>query len=122
MRPSGAELGEGRSGCVFWLLVSLIFGLIGFEAVPVKIATMKLKDHMNELAMTQPRRPKEFFEQEIFNKARFLDLEVPRKQIRVKKYTERVIMDVEFSAPIKVLSFTYNWNISIHVDRDIFLL
>ncbi len=122
MGQTGGERGEGRSGCIFWLLVSLVFALISFEAVPIKMATMKLEDHMKDLAMTQPRRPKEFFEQEIFNKARFLDLEIPRKQIRVKKFTERVVMDVEFEAPIEILTFTYNWNISIHVDRDIFLM
>lgn len=114
--------GEGRSGCIFWTLAALLFALVASEVVPIKMASMKLEDFMKELAMTQPRRSKEFFESEIFNKARSLDLEIPRKQIRVKKYTERVIMDVEFTAPIEVLSFTFDWDVKIHVDRDIFLM
>ncbi len=122
MRRIGSQRGEGKIGCIFWTLVALVFGLVASEMVPVKIATMKLEDHMKELAMTQPRRPKDFFEQEIFNKAQALNLDVPRKQIRVKKYTERVIMDVEFTVPVDVLGFDYDWNIKLHVDRDLFLM
>lgn len=118
----GRQAGEGRAGCVFWTLVALLFGLFAAEVVPIKMASMKLEDFMKELAMTQPRRPKEFFESEIFNKARSLDLEIPRKQIRVKKYTERVVMDVEFSVPVEVLTLSFDWDVKIHVDRDIFLM
>ena len=116
------QRGEGRAGCIFWILIGLIVALVASKMIPVKIAVMQLEDHMKELAMTQPRRPKHFFEREIFNKARDLDLEIPKKQIRVKKYTERVIMDVEFTVPVEILTFTYNWNITIHVDRDLFLM
>ena len=116
------QRGEGRSGCIFWTLMALLFALLASEVVPIKVSSMKLEDFMKELAMTQPRRPKEFFESEIFNKSRSLDLEIPRKQIRVKKYPERVVMDVEFSAPIEVLGFSFDWDVTIHVDRDIFLL
>ncbi len=118
----GLQSGEGRSGCIFWTLIALLFALFASEVAPVKMASMKLEDFMKELAMTQPRRPKEFFESEIFNKARSLDLEIPRKQIRVKKYHERVVMDVEFSAPVEVLGFAFDWDVKIHVDRDIFLM
>ena len=116
------EAGEGRAGCVFWILMAIVFGLIAKEVFPVKAAAIKLEDHMKDLAMTQPRKPKSFFEKAILKKAEFLDLNVSRKQIRVKKYPERVVMDVAFTTPVNVLGFTYNWNVKIHVDRDIFLL
>lgn len=116
------QLGESRVGCIFWTLIAILFALAASKVIPVKMASMKLEDHMKELAMTQPYGTKEFFEREIFNKSRSLDLDVPRKQIRVKKYLERVIMDVEFTAPIEVLSFSFDWDVKIHVDRDIFLM
>ncbi len=116
------QLGESRVGCIVWTLLAIVFALVASKVVPVKMASMKLEDHMKELAMTQPRGTKEFFEREIFNRSRALDLDIPRKQIRVKKYPERVIMDVEFTAPIEVLSFNFDWDVKIHVDRDIFLM
>ena len=116
------EGGEGKIGCIFWSLAGLIFVLIAMKAVPIKIATMKLEDHMQELAMSPRARTagNDFFEREIYNKAKSLNLNVPRKQIRAKKYPERVVMDVEFTAPVEILSYTYDWNIEIHMDRDVF--
>ena len=121
MRRFG-QSGEGKAGCLFWVFLLLIGGLIGYQVIPVKIASMQLEDHMKELAMTQPRSPQHLFEQRIAQRARELDLEIPKEQIRVKKYPERVIMDVEFAVPIDVLGYTFDWNVKIHLDRDIFLL
>ena len=122
MRRMGRQLGEGKIGCLFWSLLGLLFIVVGVKVVPIKMATMQLEDRMKELAMTQPRRSKGFFEREIHNRARDLDLPVARKQIRVKKYKERVIMDVEFMVPVEIFTYTYDWNIKIHVDRDLFLM
>ena len=120
MRTVGSQRGESKVGCIFWSLIALLFVIVGKEVVTIKMGAMKLEDHMIELAMTQGKREQDFFQREIYNKARFLDLAVDRKQIRVKKFPERVVMDVEFIAPVEVLSFTYEWNIKIHVDRDVF--
>ncbi len=122
MRQRGIEKGEGKIGCIFWSLIGLIFLLVGMKVVPVKIATMKLEDHMQELALSPRARTadNDFFEREIYNKARFLQLDVPRKQIRAKKYPERVVMDVEFTVPIDIFSYTFDWNVELHVDRDVF--
>ncbi len=121
MRQRGTENGEGKIGCIFWGLLGLIVLLIAVKVVPIKIATMKLEDHMLDLAMSQARhRDRSFFEREIYNKSRTLKLDIPRKQIVVKKYPERVVMDVEFVVPVDVLSYTYDWNIHLHLDRDVF--
>lgn len=83
---------------------------------------MQLEDHMEELAMTQPRKSAPYFEREIHLKARQLGLEIPRKNIKVKKYPERVIMKTELVKEISVLGVKFDWDFSIEVDRNIFLL
>ncbi len=121
MRQRWTEKGEGKIGCIFWALLGLIFLLIAVKVVPIKIATMKLENHMLELAMSAARhRDRTFFEREISKKAKSLNLEIPKKQIRVKKYPERVVMDVKFTVPVDILSYTYDWNIHLHLDRDVF--
>lgn len=123
MRRIGSQKGEGKAGCLIWLLVVIMAAAVGSKVVPVKMASMKLEDHMKELAMTQPRQPQHFFEKAIFDKAKSLGLDAVRKEdVKVRKYTERVIMDVEFRQPIDIFSFTYPMRISIHIDRDIFLM
>ncbi len=122
MRQRWTERGESKIGCVFWSLAGLLFVFILIKVVPVKIATLKLQDHMQELALSPRARTADnsFFEREIYNKAKALDLDIPRKQIRAKKYPERVVMDVEFTVPVDILTYTYDWNIKIHLDRDVF--
>ncbi len=116
------EGGEGKIGCIFWSLIGLLFLLIAWKVVPIKIATMKLQNHMVDLAMSPRARTadKSFFEREIHNKAKSLNLNIPRKQIRAKKYPERVVMDAEFTVPVDVLGYTYDWDVEVHVDRDVF--
>ena len=115
-----ANQGEGRAGCIFWLLLALLFGIVAFQTIPVKIATMQLEDFMKELAMTQARQPQHWFERRISERAVELGLEIPKDQIRVKKYPERVIMKVEFIKVIDVLGYEHPWKIKLHLDRDLF--
>ena len=122
MRRIGTQAGDSKLGCVFWLLIVLVFGLVLKEVFPVKSATMKLEDFMEELAMTKPRAPQHFFEKALYDRARELGLDVDKKEIKVRKYKERVIMDIEFVQRIEILSFTYDWNVDLHLDREIFLL
>lgn len=117
-----SQKGEGKAGCLFWLLAALVFGMICVKAVPIKIAVMQLEDYMLELAKTQPRKDQRFFEKAIIHKSEELRLDLTKKNVKVKKYKERVVMDVQFEVPIDIVVYTYMWNVKIHLDRDLFLL
>ena len=120
MRPRINEKGEGRIGCIFWSVMGILFVVVAIKAVPVKIASMKLEDHMQELAMTQGKRGADFHQNSIYKMAQHLELDIQRKQIKVKKYPERLVIDVNFVAPLDILGFKYDWNIHLHLDRDIY--
>lgn len=118
----GSQQGEGKIGCLFWLFAALIFAMFCFKVVPVKIAVTQLEDHMLELAKTQPRKPQAFFEKSIIRKSEDLRLDLTKKNVKVKKYKERVVMDVQFDVPVDLLVYNYVWHVKIHIDRDLFLL
>ena len=120
MRRIQRESGEGKAGCLFWVFLLLIGGLLAAKLIPVEMAKMKLRDHMQELVSTQPHRPQAFYEKEIGNKARELGLTIPKDQIQVKKYENRVIMDVEFTVPIDLTVYQWDWTRKIHLAEDIF--
>lgn len=122
MRRTRRERGEGRAGCLFWLLVMLAAVMVGAKVIPVKIATMQLKDYMEELAMTQSRQTGPFFVREISNKAKELDLEIPKKQIKVRKSAERIVIDVDFVVPLDFYFYQHDWQIHLHLDRDIYII
>lgn len=121
MRRIGSQSGEGKAGCLFWVLLLLAGAVAAGKMVPVEISNMKLRDAMQELASTQSHRSQEFFEKEIRNKARYLELDIPKDQIRVKKYEKRVIMEVEYTVPIDFYAFQWDWHREIRVDEDIYL-
>ena len=117
----GSQRGEGRAGCLFWVLLLLVGVMVGSKVIPIKIATMQLEDHMKDLARTAPRKPQRFFEKEIGNRARELDLQIPKDNIQVKKFENRVIMDVEFVVPLDFYVYEHQWNIKLYHDIDIFI-
>lgn len=116
------QAGEGRAGCILWTLI-LIFGAIAaMRWVPVKIATVELKDKMEEAAQLMPRGTEKQYVDHILHHAEDLRLPVVRKDIKVKKAKERVQMEVKFVIPLDLFVYTHHWNVHIKVDRDIFLI
>ena len=120
MRTSGSQRGEGKAGCLFWVLLLLVGVVAGAKVVPVEMANMKLKDQMQELALTQSHRKQSFFEKEIGNKARVLGISIPKDQIQVKKYENRIIMEVRYTVPLDFYFFQWDWEREIFLDEDIF--
>lgn len=122
MRRLRSQSGEGKAGCIFWILVLLVAVLAATRIVPVKISTMQLEDFMKELPMHYPTKQQSFYEREIANRAEQLRLNIPKEKIQVKKYSERLVMDVKFTVPLDFIIFEYGWNIQIYQDLDIFLI
>ena len=114
--------GEGKLGCILWGVLIVVVGFTAIKVVPIQFAKMKLEDRMREMALTQPRKSAQFFEKEIFNYAQELDLPVDKKKIKVRKTQKRVVMDVEFTVVLDLMITEYEWDMKIHVDRDIFLM
>ena len=122
MSIHGTQRGEGTAGCLFWILILIVVGMVSAKVIPVKIAKMQLKDHMNEIAQRHQWKNSDWFERSIYRRARDLDLDVKRNQIKVRKSDRRVRMDVEFRVPLDFGFYTYVWDVHISLDRDIFLM
>lgn len=121
MRRFGLQRGEGRIGCLFWILVLMIVALIGSRVIPVKIATMQLEDHIDDLVIAHPRSPQSFFEKEIRTRAEQLDLKIPKNQIKVRRTDERIIIDIRFTVPLDFIVYQHDWNVVIYQDLDVFI-
>ena len=113
--------GEGKAGCIFWTLLAIFVGLAATRVVPVQVAKMQLEDEMKDLAMTKPRKPASYFEKRILDRAKELDLPVEKRNIKVDKRRDRVIMNVEFTVVVDLVFVDYPWNVKLRLDRDLFL-
>lgn len=122
MKRSRAQLGDGKLGCLLWLLLVGIGGMIAFKAIPVKIATSQLYDFMVEQAKFSTRSSTDAIENRIVRRARDLDLPVDKKAVKVTRMGDRIRMQASFTVPLEFPGYTYYWDFDLEVDRPIFMI
>ncbi len=120
MRRS-AGLGQGKVGCILWLVVLLVVGLVAYRAIPIKIAASQLYDYMDDQARFGGRASAAALRANVLRRAKELDLPVTARDITVRKKGGTIRMQCKFTAPVNVLGYTYNWDFDLVVDRQIFI-
>ena len=121
--PRRFERGEGNFGCILWLLALGLAMLIAWKAIPVKMKSTELYDFMDELAkFSAARTPPDELEKEIMNRAKQLDIPLEKKDIRVERNGDRIFMEVEYTLPVELPGYTYQWHFQQKLDRPIFIV
>lgn len=120
------QAGEGKVGCVLWILLFAVSGLVAYKMIPVKINSAKLYDFMveqarHEQAMRRGRSP-EAIQTSIFNRAQELKLPVTKENIRVVKPHNQIVMEVTYTVPVEFPGYTYNWSFNHVVERTLFVI
>lgn len=115
--------GEGKAGCIIWVLILGFLGLAAYRIVPAKVSSMELEDYMEELAMRPDTASKNasFFEKQIKGRADQLRLPVDEKDIKISKTAKRIVMEVKYTVVIDLIVFDYPMNFDLVLDRQIFL-
>lgn len=121
MERKSAQRGEGNVGCVVWLIVVAIAVLIGWKAIPVKIRSAELYDHMVDLTKYAASATPEQLEKQILDRARELELPLDKDHVTVQRVGERIKMTAEYTVPLEFPGYTYNWSFDHEVDRPIFI-
>ena len=117
------ERGQSKLGAILWILLLIFGAMLGFQMIPAKIAAAQLEDHIVDLAQRAPHRDAKFYEQEIRERAAELELPALGKEaVTIKKGPERIIADVDVVVPVDLMVYSFDWHISIHVDREIFII
>lgn len=116
-----SQSGDGKLGCILWLLVVAMGALVAWKAIPVKIASSELYDYMVEQAKWAGNTPSDMLQKRIFNKGSELGLPVDAKQISVEKAGEKVRMRAVFVVPLEFPGYTYEWDFDLQVERPIFI-
>lgn len=122
MRRRSGQSGEGNLGCIFWLLILVVIGMILWKAVPVKVATAELYDYSVELTKFSAKASGEELKRRILNKAKELNLPLNPKQVEIEKTKDRVRIRLNYMVPLDFPGYTYEWKIEEEIDRPIFYL
>ena len=121
VRRTRAQSGEGRIGCIIWLALLAGGLLIGYKAIPVKIATSELYDYMDEQAKWAGATKPEVLKSRIFQKAKELDLPVAAENVTVERYGDSIKMRAVFTVPLEFPGYLYNWEFDLQINRAIFI-
>ena len=113
--------GEGKLGCVIWAVIFILAGLVAYKAIPVKLAAAELYDYMDDQARFGARNSSNALKSGILRKAKELELPVNSKDVTVEKRGGMVRMRCNYTVPVEVLGFTYDWDFNLEVDRQIFI-
>jgi len=121
MRRGQGEAGNGKLGCILWLLLLAIGLLIAWKAIPVKIASSELYDFMVEQAKWAGQTSAETIEKRIYAKATELNLPVDRRKVSAVKVGGKLRMRATYTVPLEFPGYTYNWEFDLQVERPIFI-
>ena len=121
MAKRQGQAGDGKLGCVLWSLLLIVGVLIGWKAIPIKIATSELYDFMVEQAKWAGNTQSEVLEKRIVSKANELDLPVDPKMVTAEKVGEKIRMRAKFTVPLEFPGYTYEWGFDLQVERPIFI-
>ncbi len=118
---SGPGRGEGKVGCIVWLVILALAGLVAYQAIPVKLASAQLYDYMDDQARFGARATSSALKASIVKRAKELELPVTTRNVTVNKRGGMIRMECKYTVPVKILGFTYNWDFNLVVDRQIFI-
>ena len=113
------ECGEGKAGCIFWVLLFGITALAAFKMIPVRVQVGVLTDFMDEQAKHGPQS-NEKMHKAIMDRASDLNLPLEREKLTVRFGRGRVKMEASLTIPIEFPGYTYNWDFHILIDEPKF--
>lgn len=122
MRRRASERGEGNFGCIVWALVVVVVAYVAWMMVPVKLASVQLRDFMVEQARWAERHSPQRIQKAIVTKARELELPVDPKKVDVQRRGDHIYMRAEYVVPVEFVGgYVYEWHFVHDVDRPIFI-
>jgi hypothetical protein len=121
-RRSAAQSGEGRIGCIFWVLVLAVGALITWEMVPIKIRSSQFYDFMEDQASVATYdKNTEGMKKRILAKAVALDIPLDKDKLLVERHGDNIRMRATYTIPAEFPGYTYYWDFRHEIDRPLYI-
>lgn len=117
-----AQAGRGMVGCLFGVAIMAFAIVTGIRVIPVKTKVMELKRFAETQAeqASLPQHSDEYIVDQIFNKARSLRLPLNKEAIRVRRDMGTCYVDYNFTVPLNIPLYKYDWKVEEHIERPLF--
>jgi len=121
--PRRFERGEGNLGCILWLFALGVCTLIAWKAIPVKMKSAEMYDFLDDRAKFGAlSTPPEELEKQILQRAKELEIPLRKEDIKVERRRDHIYMEVEYTLPVELPGYTYQWHFRQTLDRPVFLI
>lgn len=116
------ESGEGRIGCIFWLLVVAAIGLFLYKWIPMRLNTAEFHDYMSDQAKFSASASTETLKKRLVDKAAELDLPVEKEDCTVEKGGDRIKMQCSYDVTLQFMpGVEHTWHYDEQLDEPIFI-
>lgn len=116
------QRGDVPVGCLVGGAVALIVILVAIKVAPIMIHVGELDKQIGVYADRANRREynDKRIERAIITKAESLDLPVTKKDIKIKRTSNRIKITVVYDVPIEFPGYTYVWHKEHFHERPLF--
>jgi hypothetical protein len=114
--------GQGKIGCILWLLVLLAVVGVTAKLIPIKIRSAELYDFMEEQALFAGRTKPAELKKRILRRAEELELPLTKKNLSVERRAGRVRMRATYTVPVELPGYTFEWDFEHIIDRPVFIV
>ncbi|HTQ79278.1 MAG TPA: hypothetical protein VMM92_04725 [Thermoanaerobaculia bacterium] len=121
MRQKSTQRGSGTLGCIVWTVLLVVGVLVAYKAIPVKIKSAELYDHMVEMGKYGGKTEPEEMVKDIVATAQRLELPLEKENVKVERNGDRLRMRATYTVPLEFPGYTYNWKFDHQVDVPIFI-
>ena len=116
------EAGEGRLGAIIWLGILIFAGLSAYEWVPLRVKVAEFEDYMVDTAQRAHNVPPKAIKKNLLTHAQELGLPLTKENLDVKFVAGRIKMTAQYTLPVELPFYTYEWKVDHDVDRAVFLI
>ena len=122
MRMWRYQRGDVPLGCLVGGLVALIVALVAIKVTPIMLRVGELDKEIGALSDRANRRvyTDKRIEKDILDKAEELDLPVTKKNVTIKRSSNRIKVTVVYDLPIEFPGYTYVWHKEHYHERPLF--
>lgn len=114
--------GQGKLGCILWLLVLLAVVGIAAKLIPIKIRSAELYDFIEEQALFAGRSSPETLKKRILERAVDLDIPLKKENLKIDRRGGRIQIRATYTIPVELPGYTYNWDFEHILDRPVFVV
>jgi hypothetical protein len=122
MRKPQIGRGDTKLGCILWLLLLGGAAFVGVQAIPAQMKATELEQFMTRQAEYSAEDPVEKIRARVLGRIEELEIPLDKKAIHVERISGRIRITYSYTVPINLLVTTYDWPMTLEVDRLVIIV